>query len=83
MIAGYPGVLMVAGIGVPDPVLGEVGRYFVVPRPDAQINEAALQDYCRRHLADYKVPRQILLRQNLPLTPAGKIQKALLRQEGA
>ena len=64
------------------PVLGEVGRYFVVPRPDAQINEAALQDYCRRHLADYKVPRQILLRQNLPLTPAGKIQKALLRQEG-
>lgn len=83
VIAGYPGVLMVAGIGVPDPVLGEVGRYFVVPRPDAQINEAALQDYCRRHLADYKVPRQIVLRQNLPLTPAGKIQKALLRQEGA
>ncbi|MDR2297093.1 MAG: AMP-binding protein [Comamonas sp.] len=83
VIASYPGVLMVAGIGVPDPVLGEVGRYFVVPRPGAQINETALQEHCRQRLADYKVPRQIVLRGDLPLTPAGKIQKALLRQEGA
>jgi fatty-acyl-CoA synthase len=36
VIAGHAGVLMVAGIGVPDPVLGEVGRYYIVIRPGCQ-----------------------------------------------
>ncbi|WP_354686257.1 AMP-binding protein [Cupriavidus necator] len=71
-------VLMVAGIGVPDPVLGEVGCYYVVPRPGTQPSAEALIDYCRMLLADYKVPRQILFRNSLPMTPAGKIMKAQL-----
>ncbi|MEG0557277.1 MAG: hypothetical protein RR574_12550 [Comamonas sp.] len=40
-----------------------------------------LQTFCRERLADYKVPRQIVFRDQLPLTPAGKIQKAVLRSE--
>jgi acyl-CoA synthetase (AMP-forming)/AMP-acid ligase II len=39
VIAGHAGVLMVAGIGVPDPVLGEVGRYYIVIRPGASVSE--------------------------------------------
>lgn len=80
-ISQYPGVMMVAGIGVPDPVLGEVGRYYVVPQPGSELSVDALREHCRAHLADYKVPRQFVLRQDLPLTPAGKIQKAVLRDE--
>lgn len=76
-------VLMVAGIGVPDPVLGEVGRYYVVPKPGAQPSAEALIDHCRMLLADYKVPRQILFCNSLPMTPAGKIMKVKLLELAA
>lgn len=81
VIASHAGVLMVAGIGVPDPVLGEVGRYYIVGKPGADLSEQALLLHCRQRLADYKVPRHLVFRTELPLTPAGKIQKAQLRAE--
>jgi fatty-acyl-CoA synthase len=82
-IGRHPKVLMVAGIGVPDRVLGEVGRYYVVPKPGSGLTEQEVLDHCRGRLADYKIPRQVVLRDELPLTPAGKIQKAALRAEGS
>lgn len=81
LIASHPDVLMVAGIGVPDAVLGEVGRYFVVPRDGCLPTVDALLAHCAGRIADYKMPRQIVLRAQLPLTPAGKIHKARLRDE--
>ncbi len=78
-IASHPGVLMVAGVGVPDPVMGEVGRYYVVLRPGAALTAEELRAHCAQHLADYKVPRQIVFRDQLPLTPTGKVLKAALR----
>jgi fatty-acyl-CoA synthase len=80
-IARHPDVLMVAGIGVPDPVLGEIGHYFIVPRPGAALSEEALRSWCEAALADYKVPRRFEFRSELPLTPAGKIHKAALRDD--
>jgi fatty-acyl-CoA synthase len=80
-IAKHPKVMMVAGIGVPDPVLGEIGRYYVVPKPGSDLTEQEIREHCSQHLADYKVPRQIVIRTNLPMTPTGKIQKAALREE--
>lgn len=79
-IARHPEVLMVAGMGVPDPVLGEIGHYFVVRRPGAEVTEDMLRAWCAEALADYKVPRVIEFREELPLTPAGKIHKAALRE---
>ncbi|MGV9297853.1 class I adenylate-forming enzyme family protein [Amycolatopsis sp. NPDC003676] len=81
VLAGHPGVLMAAGVGVPDPVLGEIGRYYVVPAQDSTVTEAELKEFCAGKVADYKVPRQIVLRPALPLTPSGKVQKAALRAE--
>jgi fatty-acyl-CoA synthase len=78
-IASHPHVLMVAGIGVPDPVMGEVGRYYVVLRAGAALTAEDLRTYCAQHLADYKVPRQIVFRDQLPLTTTGKVLKAALR----
>jgi acyl-CoA synthetase (AMP-forming)/AMP-acid ligase II len=79
-IARHPDVVMVAGIGVPDPVMGEIGRYYIVRRAGSALDEAQVRQWCAAHLADYKVPRQIVFRDELPLTPAGKIQKAALRE---
>lgn len=78
-IASHPAVLMVAGIGVPDPVMGEIGRYHVVLRSGAALSAEELCTYCAQHLADYKVPRQVVFLDQLPLTPTGKVHKAALR----
>jgi acyl-CoA synthetase (AMP-forming)/AMP-acid ligase II len=80
VLATHPKVAMAAGIGVPDDVLGEVGRLYVVPRPGADPPTAEeLTAYCRDRLADYKVPRQFVITTDVPLTPVGKIHKALLK----
>ncbi|MDO9286149.1 MAG: AMP-binding protein [Aquabacterium sp.] len=81
LINRHPGVMMAAIIGVGDPVLGEVGRVYVIPKPDSGLRESDIRAWCAEHLADYKVPRQIVLREALPMTPAGKIHKAALRAE--
>ncbi|MEU8799089.1 AMP-binding protein [Spirillospora sp. NPDC048819] len=80
VLTTHPKVAMAAGIGVPDEVLGEVGRFYVVPRPGAEPPTAEeLTDYCRDRLADYKVPRQFVVTTEVPMTPVGKIHKALLK----
>jgi len=77
-IASHPKVAMVAGIGVPDAVLGEIGRYFIVPVPHSDLTESEILDHCKEHLADYKVPKEIVFKEELPLSPAGKIMKSAL-----
>ncbi len=81
LVNRHPKVMMAAGIGVPDEVMGEVGRLYVVPKPGVELKEGEVREWCAQHLADYKVPRQIVLRETLPMTPAGKIHKAALRTE--
>ncbi len=81
LISKHPKVAMVAGIGVPDPVLGEIGRYYIVPKPGEELGEEEIKGYCKAHLADYKVPKQIVFRPELPLTPVGKIMKSKLKEE--
>lgn len=83
VLAAHPAVAMVAGIGVPDPVLGEVGQYHIVLKPGTTATEEELREFCAARLADYKVPRRIVFADELPLTPAGKIAKAKLRADAA
>jgi acyl-CoA synthetase (AMP-forming)/AMP-acid ligase II len=79
VLAAHPAVSIAAGIGVPDPVLGEVGRFYVVPRPGSTPTAQGLLAHCAERVADDKVPRQIVFADELPVTPAGKIAKAELR----
>jgi len=81
LLTKHPDVLMAAGIGVPDPVLGEIGRYYIILQPGTTPSAEEIVAYCKQHLADYKVPRQVVFRKELPLTPVGKIMKAQLKQE--
>lgn len=77
----HPAVLMAACLGVPDPVLGEVGRAYVVCRPGMTVGEAELKAFLSERLADYKIPKQYVFREALPLTPLGKIDKKALAGE--
>ena len=83
VLSSHPAVQMCAGIGVPHPVLGEIGRYYVVSAPESRPTADELIEHCRSQLADYKVPREVVFRTELPLTPAGKVRKAALREEAS
>ena len=68
----------VAALGMPDELLGQVVKVVVVPRPGATLEKRAIQQYCLKHLASYKIPKQIEIRDRLPRTASGKLQRHLL-----
>ncbi|HEX3011975.1 MAG TPA: class I adenylate-forming enzyme family protein [Syntrophomonadaceae bacterium] len=81
VISAYDKVENVAVVPVPDPVYGEIGYAFIVPKSDCQIDEADLRAYLKKKLAKYKIPSKIIFRNILPLNPTGKIAKKVLIQE--
>lgn len=74
-------VQMAAGFGIPDQFLGEIGIYYVVPAAGEKITPEEVIAYCENRLADYKVPRQVIIADSLPMTPAGKINKSQLKKD--
>ena len=80
VVAGMPGVLECAVVGVPDEKSGEAIKLFVVKR-DPNLTEKAIRDYCELHLTGYKKPRHIEFRTELPKTNVGKILRRQLRDE--
>ncbi|MGA1317672.1 MAG: AMP-binding protein [Rubrivivax sp.] len=80
VIATMDEVLEVAVIGVPDDKTGEAVRAYIVPQRDG-LTEEAVRAHCKRRLADYKLPRSVVLRKELPKTPIGKILRKELRAE--
>ncbi|RXR07340.1 long-chain fatty acid--CoA ligase [Pseudoxanthomonas composti] len=78
VVAGMPGVLEVAAIGVPDDRSGETVKLFVVPK-DPNLTTEQVKAFCRENLTGYKQPRQIEFRKELPKTNVGKILRKDLR----
>lgn len=71
----------VAVIGVSDRLRGEVVKAFVVLKENAQITSDDLKYFAKEHLAHFKVPHTIELREALPKNRTGKIDKELLKNE--
>jgi crotonobetaine/carnitine-CoA ligase len=81
VLSGHPGVLEVAAIGVPSELGDEEILVAVVPKPSAQLDVAAILDWCRTHLSAMKVPRYVLFTDSLPHTPSHRVAKHRLRAE--
>ncbi len=75
----HPAVAAVSVVGVADRTWGEAGVAFVVPRAGREVTEEELRAFTREHLAGFKVPRQVVVCDDLPLTGSGKIDKRALR----
>lgn len=76
----HPAVMEAAVIGIPDPYKGEVPKAFVACKPGHHVTAEEILAHCRRHLAPYKVPREVEFRSELPKTSVGKILRRALRE---
>ncbi len=77
----HESVAEAAVIGVPNEHWGEMVTALVVLRPGAATTPDELIAFCKEHLAHFKAPKQVLLRDALARTATGKLQKYKLRQE--
>jgi len=82
VVAMHPGVLECAVVGVPDEATGEAVKLFVVRR-DPDLTAEQLMDYCQQQLTNYKRPKHIEFRNDLPKTNVGKILRRELRDSKA
>lgn len=81
VLQDHPDVLFAAVLGVPDEVMGEEGKAFIVPQPGSSLTEDDIRQWCKGKLAGFKVPKYVEFRDSLPLTPLGKVMKKALYQE--
>ena len=82
VVSAHPKVLEVAAIGVPDVKSGEVIKIFIVKR-DESLSVDELRAYCHENLTNYKVPKFIEFRKELPKSNVGKILRRVLKEEQA
>jgi fatty-acyl-CoA synthase len=78
VLLAHPQVLEAAVVAVPHPTWGEVGRAFLVVGDG--YSEADLRVFLDQRLARYKLPRSIVLLDEMPLTAIGKLDKKLLEK---
>ena len=80
-VSGLDEVAACAVVGAPDDRWGEIVCAVVVPRSGATLTLDAVQDFVRRRLAGYKMPRRLVIVDELPVMASGKVDKKRLRAE--
>ncbi|TDO98821.1 AMP-binding protein [Marinomonas balearica] len=82
ILCSHPNVLEAAAIGVDDDKTGEAVKVFIVLRdPEGEQSTKAIRTFCKEHLAAYKVPKFVEVREELPKTNVGKVLRRALRDE--
>jgi long-chain acyl-CoA synthetase len=81
VLAGLPGVLQCAAIGVPDEKSGEAIKLFVVVKPGESLTKEQVMQHMHDNLTGYKRPKAVEFRDSLPTTNVGKILRRELRDE--
>jgi acyl-CoA synthetase (AMP-forming)/AMP-acid ligase II/acetyltransferase-like isoleucine patch superfamily enzyme/acyl carrier protein len=83
VLSQHPAVAQAITFGVPHPTLGEDVAAAVVLRDHAEVTERDIQEFAARHLADHKVPKQLLFVDAIPKGPTGKLQRIGLAEHFA
>jgi len=79
IIGNHPKVAEVAVVGIADESRGETPRAFVKLKAGKKATEPEIKKFCLEHLANYKVPREVIFTESLPRTADGRIAKEELR----
>jgi acyl-CoA synthetase (AMP-forming)/AMP-acid ligase II len=75
LIQSHPKVQQCAVIGLPDKVRGNVVTVVVMPKPEQQISEKEIIDFCKGKIADFKIPKKVKIVDAIPRTATGKVLK--------
>ncbi len=81
VIMKNPRVATAAVIGMPHEIYGEVVWAVIVPKPGEEVSEEEIVEACRAELADFKVPRKVIVRESIPMTRLGKADRIRLKEE--
>ena len=76
-----PGVREAAVIGIPDALLGEAIRAYVVVEPETGLIDKQLRVACAAKLENFMVPKEFVFVSELPKTATGKVSKKLLKEQ--
>ncbi|MGQ9759206.1 MAG: long-chain-fatty-acid--CoA ligase [Candidatus Methanomethylicaceae archaeon] len=80
VLHAHPKVKEVAVVGIPDPIRGESVKAYVVLKDGENAMESEFDEFCRRNLAAFKVPRVYEFVNAIPRTPSGKVLNKVLSQ---
>ncbi|MBM7659857.1 long-chain acyl-CoA synthetase [Bacillus mesophilus] len=81
VLYSHPSVVEVAVIGIPDENFGEAVKSFVVTKKEDNVTTEMLVEFCKEHLAKYKVPSSIEFLEELPKNTTGKILRRSLKDK--
>ncbi len=75
----HPKVQLAAVVGVPDAKSGEAVKAFISLKPGEQATEEEMREFCQEHMAGYKRPKHIEFKEDIPVSPIGKVLRRELR----
>lgn len=81
VIQSHPAILETAVIGLPDEYRGETVKAFIAVKPEMQLTEDEIIEYCKENMLRYMIPKIVEFRDQLPKSPIGKILKKELKAE--
>ena len=76
----HPAVANAAVIGIPDEHSGERPKAFIVLKPGQTVTEQEIIEFCKGELTNYKLPKSIEIRNELPMTAVGKVLRRKLKE---
>ncbi|MFW5936442.1 MAG: long-chain-fatty-acid--CoA ligase [Desulfosalsimonas sp.] len=77
----HPKVQLAAVVGIPDEKSGEAVKAFVQAKPGEDLTEDEIRQFCKDNMAGYKRPKYIEFREDIPVSPVGKVLRRVLRDE--
>jgi len=81
VLESHSAVAMAAVVSVPDELFSEVGHAWILQEPGQRVTADDLTAFCREQLANYKIPKVILIRDELPMLPIGKLDRRALKNQ--
>ena len=78
VVIEHPKISMAAAVGFPDKIYNEVVWLAVVPEAGQKVSEYEIITLCKEQLADFKVPKKVIIRKDLPLTRLAKVDRPTL-----
>ena len=81
LVIQHPKVAMAAAVGFPDKIYNEVVWLAIVPKIGQAVDEQEIIDFCKKELADFKVPKKVVIRKKLPITRLAKIDRPALQNQ--